>query len=52
MQSRSMVLLAKFLDRDSPFTTLISANAINESGEIVGTGWDGNNSGAFLAIPE
>jgi uncharacterized membrane protein len=52
----SMILLADFLDRDSSFATLTSANAVNESGEIVGLGldapYDGSASGAFLAIPE
>ena len=48
----SMILLNGFLDDNSPFTSLVSANAINESGDIAGAGWDGNNYGAFLAMPK
>ncbi len=48
----SMILLNGFLDDNSPFTSLVSANAINGSGEIAGAGWDGNNYGAFLAMPK
>ena len=47
----SMILLNGFLDDNSPFTSLVEANTINDSGDIAGAGWDGNHYGAFLAIP-
>jgi uncharacterized membrane protein len=50
--SGEMVLLNKFLDRDSSLTSLVVAWAVNEAGEIVGLGWDGSSHRAFLAIPK
>jgi hypothetical protein len=50
----SVILLDKFLNADSPFHHLSGANAVNESGEIVGIGGDGliDFQGAFLAVPK
>lgn len=50
--SSSTIVLEKFLSRNSPFAHLSYANAVNQAGEIVGGGWDGESSRAFLAIPE
>ena len=48
----SMVLLNQFLDDNSPLTTLSSAQAVNNFGEIVGLGYTGPWYRAFLAIPK
>ena len=51
----SMVLLDSFLPRQSPFAWLDHANAVNDSGWIVGTDrGDGSTGfdGSFLAIPK
>jgi hypothetical protein len=44
-----MILLDGFLDANSPFYVLTNANAINESGDIVGYGWTGETR-AYIAI--
>ncbi len=48
--SASMVVLDQFLDDDSPFGILCDASAVNDSGTIVGGGWDGTGCTAFLAV--
>lgn len=49
----SMIFLDKFLV-SSPFTNLEAANAVNDSGLIVGHGWMGGAAqyGAFVAVPK
>jgi hypothetical protein len=46
--SDKMVFLDDFLGRNSPFTLLTDAEAVNDLGEIVGRGIEG----AFVAVPE
>lgn len=48
----SMVVLDQFLDDSSPFGILCAADAVNDSGAIVGFGWDGTEWSAFLAVPQ
>ncbi len=48
----SIINLSKSLGPNSPFVHLRTANAINDSNEIVGSGWDGSDFRAFLAIPD
>jgi hypothetical protein len=49
----SMVLLDKFLDRNSPFIGLSMALGVNEAGDIAGSGMVAPSTNrAFLAIPE
>ena len=50
--SAKPVALSKYLGRTSPFLFLKEALAINQAGDIVGFGWDGENYGAFLAVPK
>jgi hypothetical protein len=52
--SAAMILLDKFLNKNVRFTELNSASAVNDAGEIVGSGWDNNRSfhPAYLAIPK
>ncbi len=51
-----MILLNNYVGRKSPFLKLLEACAVNEMGEIVGTGligpYPGTGPAAFLAIPE
>ena len=48
----SMIILENFLGRNSPFAHLSSAYAVNQTGAIVGLGWDGASTKAYLAIPK
>lgn len=48
--SASMIVLDGFLDDNSPFGILCAACAVNDSGTIVGFGWDGAGCTAFLAV--
>jgi uncharacterized membrane protein len=48
----SLTPLSQFLDSSSPFGCLTDAHAVNDSGEIVGLGWDGVKHTAFIAIPK
>ena len=50
--SGSLVMLDQFLGDGSPFGCLTFAYAVNDSGEIVGNGWDGNIYTAFVAVPK
>jgi hypothetical protein len=50
--SAKPVALSKYLGRNSPFLFLKESLAVNQAGDIVGFGWDGESYGAFLAIPE
>jgi uncharacterized membrane protein len=50
--SASMVVLDKFLERNSPFGILCFATAVNDSGAIVGIGWNGAEHTAFLSVPK
>jgi uncharacterized membrane protein len=48
----SMVRLNDLVYSGSPITGMYSANAVNNDGWIVGRGWDGSRTAAFLAIPK
>ncbi len=50
----SLILLDKFLAANSPFHHLSVATAVNQGGQIVGHGGDGqiDFQGAFLAVPK
>ena len=47
-----ILFLDNFLGKNSSFLSLQSAYAVNNSGRIVGLGWDGEFWGAFLAVPK
>ena len=48
----SMIVLNQFLDDNSPFSNLRIARAVNDTGAIVGLGWDGAVSTAYVAVPK
>jgi hypothetical protein len=45
-----MIVLDQFLDDNSPFLILRDADAVNDTGAIVGHGWDGAVSSAYVAV--